>query len=845
MVQYMMTGKKKNERTFWVDAKEAHILWGKKMDTPSKAPCKMLEVFDGPRIPDASTVFDEEDEDNSGYLDRTEVADLYWKQRGEKLKPKEVDAAMAAMDPEGDGQVSREEFGEWWKSNGGDLELHRAKALTVKLSDGQELRLVCLSVSVKTRWLEGLQLLLRTETDASVVVTTASLKTVSKTVMALPSKPAAASAPAPAPAPAPPLAPAPAPVQAWAPTPAPAPVDNGAELLQYMRVRGLGAWHNHVMQYLDVQTPTQLQQLTEVNLLQMAAAAEMMLDEKLITRVLKAVRLTDREVAAATLAPSEPGSARSTVASEDGWTDTRYSAVKISDGDFIKVDSMIAKVFDRFGDEKTAREAFFRMDRSRSKRMGAVELQKGLLDEFQVRIDESMSSYLVIALDGDEDGQLCAQDFAYGQKLARLGLVRRKLRASTTASGKNVGIWSGLFESLCGTGISSLNFEAFQAVVRKKAKIATAQMGKPEVREIFTYIDTNANGGIDLQEFEALMSDGGLSRFPRASVRASVVSTTRTPAAPAPRPDLHKEESKADRPESPPGWEETLARPGASKFHKTNGAAGAAVPTSSSTSPRTMLPRVATVEQERGPVLRNGALVSLRFTQAGASLGLAKDAGKTSIMAERQRRKGAASVQNVVVKLVESGGIKDTDAVLRSGDLVVVVNLVAKKYLAVDERQLELNGLASRPPPLAAKMTIAIWDEDARGPGSGSGSDADGNGSARPRLHLGDAVTLRSCNGTHMECTMRNQVPTVGARSRMPDGPCGPPQSSPFAVVVENRDPSVRVQPTSRPRPQPQRGTCSPRGAAAAAAAAVATGPVGTGRDGDSSPGSALSVDET
>ena len=126
------------------------------------------------------------------------------------------------------------------------------------------------------------------------------------------------------------------------------------------------------------------------------------------------------------------------------------------------------------------------------------------INEFQIRVDENMSSHLVIALDGDEDGQLNEQDFAYGQKLARLGLVRRKLRASATAGGK-VGNGSGLFESLCGTGMSSLSFDAFRAVVRKKAKIAAAQMGNPELREIFTYIDTNANGEVNLQEFDALM----------------------------------------------------------------------------------------------------------------------------------------------------------------------------------------------------------------------------------------------------------------------------------------------------------------------------------------------------
>ena len=158
MKVYEIAGKYKNERVFWVDPKEARISWGKKMGAASKGARRMVEVLDGPNIPDGNEVFDEEDEDGSGSLDQSEVADLYWKQRGEKLKPKELEKAMAAMDSEGDGQVSREEFMDWWKSNGGDLELQRAKALTIRMTQEEEpheLRLVCPSASVKRMWLNG------------------------------------------------------------------------------------------------------------------------------------------------------------------------------------------------------------------------------------------------------------------------------------------------------------------------------------------------------------------------------------------------------------------------------------------------------------------------------------------------------------------------------------------------------------------------------------------------------------------------------------------------------------------------------------------------------------------
>ena len=42
---------------------------------------------------------------------------------------------MSEMDKDGDGTISYEEFESWWRTNGGDLEKHRALAFTVVLPD--------------------------------------------------------------------------------------------------------------------------------------------------------------------------------------------------------------------------------------------------------------------------------------------------------------------------------------------------------------------------------------------------------------------------------------------------------------------------------------------------------------------------------------------------------------------------------------------------------------------------------------------------------------------------------------------------------------------------------------
>ena len=66
------------------------------------------------RDKDARTLFDELDRDGSGALDINEVAELC-KRLGKSLNKKEVDAALEAMDADGSGEISFEEFQPWWE----------------------------------------------------------------------------------------------------------------------------------------------------------------------------------------------------------------------------------------------------------------------------------------------------------------------------------------------------------------------------------------------------------------------------------------------------------------------------------------------------------------------------------------------------------------------------------------------------------------------------------------------------------------------------------------------------------------------------------------------------------
>ena len=83
----------------------------------------------------------------------------YRRARGEKLAKKDLAAAMAEMDTDGDGTISFSEFERWWSANGGDLEVHRDRALTIGAGD-LHLLLVAPDMATKTRWIAGCRELL-------------------------------------------------------------------------------------------------------------------------------------------------------------------------------------------------------------------------------------------------------------------------------------------------------------------------------------------------------------------------------------------------------------------------------------------------------------------------------------------------------------------------------------------------------------------------------------------------------------------------------------------------------------------------------------------------------------
>jgi hypothetical protein len=155
LAMYLQSGKFKHDRWFWLDGD--HLSWDKKKKAPGKANKSepLAGAKDAPAIKSAQEWFKMIDADGSGAIDEEEFATLYKKARGEKLKKKELKAAMAAMDTDGSGEIELSEFESWWSSNGGDLEVKRHLALTVYAGD-VELLLVAPDRATKARWIAGI-----------------------------------------------------------------------------------------------------------------------------------------------------------------------------------------------------------------------------------------------------------------------------------------------------------------------------------------------------------------------------------------------------------------------------------------------------------------------------------------------------------------------------------------------------------------------------------------------------------------------------------------------------------------------------------------------------------------
>ena len=107
LAQYLPTGKKKNVRFFWCKEYRGEIMWDKtKESRPKKGPERLRYAREIPEYRGARSWFDSIDVDGTGRLDAPELASLYWLARGEKLKPKALQKAMAELDKDRSGGVS-------------------------------------------------------------------------------------------------------------------------------------------------------------------------------------------------------------------------------------------------------------------------------------------------------------------------------------------------------------------------------------------------------------------------------------------------------------------------------------------------------------------------------------------------------------------------------------------------------------------------------------------------------------------------------------------------------------------------------------------------------------------
>ena len=62
------------------------------------------------------------------------------------------------------------------------------------------------------------------------------------------------------------------------------------DVKEFMKKRGLDAWHSHLTKHLGIKTCAQLRAITALDLRRMATAANMKLDQKTIDQVLAAIR---------------------------------------------------------------------------------------------------------------------------------------------------------------------------------------------------------------------------------------------------------------------------------------------------------------------------------------------------------------------------------------------------------------------------------------------------------------------------------------------------------------------------------------------------------------------------
>lgn len=175
---YNANGKKKCDRYFTASGQTFTLTWKPlpnkpdkgsfwRLSTAEEAPktMELLGVQRSIQRKSAEEWFAAVDADGDGRLDSSQISTLYLRARGELLGKKQLQAAMAAMDPGGSGAVTCKDFASWWRDNCNDVDKQRELAFTLTLSQstGQQetfqLTVAAPNRGAKDSWVNGLAIL--------------------------------------------------------------------------------------------------------------------------------------------------------------------------------------------------------------------------------------------------------------------------------------------------------------------------------------------------------------------------------------------------------------------------------------------------------------------------------------------------------------------------------------------------------------------------------------------------------------------------------------------------------------------------------------------------------------
>jgi hypothetical protein len=201
-----------------------------------------------------------------------------------------------------------------------------------------------------------------------------------------------------------------------------------------------------------------------------------------------------------------------------------------ADGAATDLDAAVDRIFGSFAKPTEARQAFHRMQRAKAE-VGVEELRRGLSREYSIDLPDAMVERVVSLLAQPGSLVLVDDDFAYGQRLARFVVLRRKIRgASCMAKGEAAADWEPLFQRMDVGGRGSVNADEFRRGARREAKISPKQIPDSELLSLFKSLCAPSSSLFDKSGFVAFWQEGlawlGLNRevrpkAPRRSQRTS------------------------------------------------------------------------------------------------------------------------------------------------------------------------------------------------------------------------------------------------------------------------------------------------------------------------------------